>query len=267
MDIQTNLEPQNPETDGGLPQPTLPPPTQPASPGGQNTSLAVPVSIVIAGALIAFAVYSSPNKIAAPTGAANNAAADVAGAVELRAVDNSDHILGNPNAQVKVIEFSDTECPFCKRFHTTMQQVMNEYGKDGRVAWVYRHLPLDSLHPKARKEAEATECAFKLGGNEKFWAYLDKIFEVTPTNNGLDLALLPKLASDLGIDKAAFEQCLNSGEFAAAITKSIEEGTKAGAQGTPYSLVVTKSGKKLQINGALPYDSVKQIIDSALAEK
>ena len=148
-----------------------------------------------------------------------------------------------------------------------MQQVMNEYGKDGKVAWVYRHLPLDSLHPKARKEAEATECVFKLGGNEKFWAYLNKIFEITPANNGLAPSLLPKLATDLGIDRAAFEQCLSSGEFAQAITKSVEEATKAGAQGTPYSLVVTKSGKKLPINGALPYESVKQIIDSALAEK
>ena len=262
MDTQTNLEPQNPEMDGGLPQPALPPPTP------QNTNFAVPASIVIAGALIAFAVYTSPNKITPPTAVpSNNAAADVAGAVELRNVDNSDHVLGNPNAQVKVIEFSDTECPFCKRFHATMQQVMDEYGKDGRVAWVYRHLPLDSLHPKARKEAEATECVFKLGGNEKFWAYLNKIFEITPANNGLDHALLPKLAADLGIDRAAFEQCLSSGEFAEAITKSVEEATKAGAQGTPYSLVVTKSGKKLPINGALPYESVKQIIESALAEK
>src|SRR3989338_2531696 len=99
-----------------------------------------------------------------------------------------DHLRGDPKATVKVVEFSDLECPFCKNFHRTMQQVMSEYS--GQVAWVYRHFPLDSLHSKARKEAEASECAAELGGNDGFWAYVDKLFEITPSNNGLDPNLL-----------------------------------------------------------------------------
>src|SRR3546814_2871400 len=67
--------------------------------------------------------------------------------------------MGSPDASVKVIEFSDFECPFCKGFHRTMGQVMEEYGQDGKVAWVYRHFPIDSIHSKARKEAQASECA------------------------------------------------------------------------------------------------------------
>ena len=143
---------------------------------------------------------------------------------------------------------------------------MDIYGKDGRVAWVYRHLPLDSIHPKSRKEITAAECANKLGGNEKFWAYIDKVFEITPANNGLDLTLLPKLAQDLGLDRGAFEQCLASTEFDKFIEDSIADATRAGAQGTPYSIIISKSGKKTPINGALPYESVKQAIDTALAE-
>src|SRR3546814_8173358 len=72
----------------------------------------------------------------------------ISGAV--RPVSGEDHVMGSPDASVKVIEFSDFECPFCKGFHRTMGQVMEEYGQDGKVAWVYRHFPIDSIHSKAR---------------------------------------------------------------------------------------------------------------------
>jgi protein-disulfide isomerase len=255
-----NIQPEtNMNEEGGSSLPSLPPAPPPSN-------FAVPGAIVIAGALIAFAVYSSPKSPSVGV-TANQGQAAVASAAKLRPVDGSDHILGNPNADVKIVEYSDTECPFCKRFHTTLKQAMDEYGKDGRVAWVYRHLPLDALHSKARKESEATECVRKLGGNEKFWAYLDSIFEITPSNNGLDESLLPKLAGNIGIDKAAFESCLASGEFASTVSESVIEATKAGAEGTPYTLVIAKNGKQFPINGALPYASVKQTIETALAEK
>ncbi len=131
---------------------------------------------------------------------------DAAGAV--KPVDGEDHIRGNPNAPVKLVEFSDFECPFCKRFHPIMKRLMEEYGKEGKVAWVYRHFPIDSLHSKARKEAQAAECANELGGNEAFWTFTDKLFAVTPSNNRLDLGLLPRVAEEIGLDRAAFEACL-----------------------------------------------------------
>src|SRR5574343_1436136 len=105
------------------------------------------------------------------------------------------------------VEYSDTECPFCKQFHSTLRQMMDEYGKDGKVAWVYRHFPIDGLHPKARKEAEATECANELGGPSKFWEYTNMIYERTPGNDGLDPANLPKFAKEIGLDEKAFTEC------------------------------------------------------------
>lgn len=110
--------------------------------------------------------------------------------ITLEPVTEKDHVYGNPQAELLIIEYSDPECPFCKRFHETMTQVMKEYGDAGKVAWVYRHFPLDSIHSKARHEAEAIECAGELGGNEKFWAYLNKLMEITPSNNQLDPSLL-----------------------------------------------------------------------------
>lgn len=93
-----------------------------------------------------------------------------------------DHIRGSRDAPVTLLEYSDLECPFCKQFHTTLQRATQEY--DGKVRWVYRHFPLDALHSKARKEAEAAECAAAQG---KFWEFLDRLFAVAPSNNGLEI--------------------------------------------------------------------------------
>ena len=232
----------------------------------EKPNLMIPGAIVLAGVLVALAVLvtrGGDNN----TAAVGNAVGQNPPEITLRPVQDSDHILGNPGADLVIIEYSDTECPFCKNFQNTMKQIIAEYGKDGKVAWVYRHFPLAQLHTKAAKEAEATECAAEIGGKQKFWDYINKIFEVTPSNDGLDLAILPKIAEELGINKKQFEECLSSGKFSAAVEASYQEALKAGGRGTPYSLILTKSGEKLPIDGAQPYASVKAIIESLLKAK
>jgi len=140
-----------------------------------------------------------------------------------------------------------------------MHQIVDNYGN--KVAWVYRHFPIDALHPKARKEAEATECAASLAGNDGFWKYIDKIYEITPSNNKLDPALLPEIANEIGVDKQEFETCLSSQKFKDKINNYISDGAKAGAQGTPYSLVLVNGKVVDVINGAQPFDQVKTLID------
>lgn len=178
--------------------------------------------------------------------------------IKLAAITDKDHIRGNRNAKVTVVEFSDTECPFCKRFHPTMNQVIDTYGD--KVAWVYKHFPLDSIHSKARKEAEASECAAELAGNDGFWKYLDRLFEITPSNDGLDLALLPKIAEDIGINRNKFEDCLNSGRKADIVAKHLAEAQAAGGNGTPYSIIVA-GDEKIPVSGALPFAQLKAMID------
>ena len=109
---------------------------------------------------------------------------------DLDPVRADEHISGNPRAEIFIVEYSDFECPFCKTFHQTMKEIMREYPADGKVAWVYRHFPLDQIHSQARKEGEASECAAELAGNKGFWDYTNKLFEITPSNNKLDLGLL-----------------------------------------------------------------------------
>ncbi len=93
----------------------------------------------------------------------------------MKAVDSSDHIKGDPNAPIKLVVYTDMQCPFCAQFHATALQVVDEY--NGQVALVYRHFPLDQLHPTTRALSEGSECAAELGGGDAFWAFFDKAFE------------------------------------------------------------------------------------------
>ncbi len=227
----------------------------------EQNKLAIPIAIIIAGAIIAGAVfYSNKGKVAD-----KNTGTVTEENVELAPISDKDHIFGNPNAPIVFVEYSDTECPFCKKFHETMNQVMSEYGKDGKVAWVYRQFPIDQLHSKARKESQATECAGEVGGNDKFWAYLNKLFSITPSNNNLDLSLLPTIATDVGLDKAKFEECLASDRWNDKVEADYQSGVKAGVRGTPHTImVVKKDGSMFPISGAQPYATVKAAIEEAL---
>ncbi len=222
--------------------------------------LAIPISIVIAGILIAGALYfSNANPPKASTQLLNTESSS-----NMRPVSAEDHILGNPGADLVIVEYSDTECPFCKQFHTTMRRLMSEYGKDGKIAWVYRHFPIDSLHSKARNEAEATECANELGGNAKFWEYTNLLYDTTTSNNSLDPAELPKIAKAVGLDTKAFSTCLASGKYADKVEADYQNAVKSGGRGTPHSIIISKDGLQTVIQGAQPYDNLKQIIDVLL---
>lgn len=223
--------------------------------------LSVPIAIVIAGGLIAGALYYSNTKTAKQVAQVPTVPEQT---FDMEPVSADDHIIGNPNADLVIVEYSDTECPYCKVFHQTMLRVMKEYGESGKVAWVYRHFPIDSLHEKARKEAEATECAAELGGEEKFWAYTNTLYATTNSNDSLDPAELPKIAKVVGLDVKAFNTCLSSGKYAEKVEAHYQDAVRAGGRGTPNSIIVSKDGTKIQIQGAQPYEAVKALIDAHL---
>lgn len=223
-----------------------------------------PVAILLAGVMVSFSVLAAGGvdilKQGLPAQAGNERQAEDDAGAEAGLqpqVAKDDYIRGNPNASITIVEYSDLECPFCKRFHPTMLQVLAEYGD--QVRWVYRHFPLDAIHSKADKEAEAAECAGELGGNGKFWAYIDKVYEITPSNNGLDLSLLPQVARDLGLDQNKFERCLSSGKYAEKVESQYQEGIRFGVNGTPGSFV-----NAVPVRGALPYENLKAIVESEL---
>lgn len=178
-----------------------------------------------------------------------------------------DHVRGNAGAPVTLIEYSDFECPFCKNFHATMKKVVDE--SRGQVRWVYRHFPLDQLHPvKARKEAAASECAAELGGNEAFWKFADGFFAVTPSNNRTDIdTVLPRIAREIGLDAAKFASCQASGRHDRRVEEDVQNALATGGTGTPWTLVVSKGGKTYPLSGAQPLSVVKQLVDLASRDK
>ncbi len=234
-------------------------------PAQQN--LAVPIAIVIAGILVAGAVVLT-NKQSAPTQAQPTAAQQQAQQPaqkevpkETYALAKDDHILGNPEAPVRIIEYSDFQCPFCKRFHPTIKQIMDEYGKTGEVALVYRHFPLDTIHPQARPLAIASECVYEQGGDAAFWKAYDMILSQAGDFNLKDLSPIAKAA---GVDAAKMQSCVDSQKHNDRVDRDFTSGVNAGVSGTPFSFVVHKDGRVEKIGGAYPYTNVKAILDSLL---
>jgi protein-disulfide isomerase len=229
---------------------------------------AIPVAIFLGFALIAAAIYFSGSNRVAPTPAAvitneDQPAQPTTG--KIRPVDATDHIKGNPNAPIVIVEYSDYDCPFCKNFHETMNQVMENYGASGKVAWVYRHLPIEQLHPSAPRIAAASECVAELAGNDAFWKFSDLVFGEREINEPTNLSRLTEFATSAGADPAEFNACLESGRTASNVAEDEADAALAGAEGTPFSLVIVGE-KQGVINGAQPYSVVSQIIETLLTQ-
>jgi protein-disulfide isomerase len=175
-----------------------------------------------------------------------------------------DHIFGNPDAPVSLIEYSDFECPYCKRFHATARKAVDEY--QGKVNWVYRHFPLSFHNPGAQKQAEAAECAAELGGNDGFWAYTDALYERTKSGGrGFPLSALVPLAEELGMDGAEFRACLDSGRHTARVQEDLQEGSRIGVTGTPGNVLLNnETGEVHMMPGALPYERLSAQLEKLL---
>ncbi|MGK2848719.1 MAG: DsbA family protein [Minisyncoccota bacterium] len=183
----------------------------------------------------------------------------------------NDPVLGKKDAPVTIVEFSDFECPFCKRaFTEVLPQLKKEYIETGKVKLVYKDFPLD-FHANAQKEAEAAQCAFDQGGDAIYYQYHDSIFTQTKGNGtGLELTELPLIAQKLGLDQAKFQKCLDSGKNEQEVKDDMAEGEKVGVSGTPSWVIGKSNGDSIEgklIVGAQPYAALKAVIDSALEEK
>ncbi len=177
---------------------------------------------------------------------------------------SADHVSGDANAPLTIVEYSDFQCPFCQRFHPVMQQVMKDYA--GKVKWVYRYFPLTSLHPYAEKSAEAAQCASDQG---RFWEMADAFFNTQGqwTNTGLDTKMLEGLARQAGVaNLKKFDDCVAGGTYASLIQSEEQGGESAGVTGTPGSFLIAPDGSSQSILGAQPYATVKAMIDADLAK-
>lgn len=183
---------------------------------------------------------------------------------------DDDPVLGNKNASVTLIEFSDYECPFCKRhFDQSYPQLKKDYIDSGKVKLVYRDLPLPFHDPMATTEAIAANCARESGGDTTYFKYHDEIFKRTTSNgNGLTKDDLFDIASTLGLNSSNFRACLESEKYKEEIQKDLDDASKVGASGTPTFFIGKSSNsgtiEGVRIVGAQPYSVFKSQIDKLL---
>ncbi len=183
---------------------------------------------------------------------------------------DDDAVLGDKDAPVTIIEFSDYQCPFCRKFWTeTFNQLKKDYIDTGKVKFVYRDFPLESIHPAAFPSAEVANCVREKGGDSAYYKMHDKIFQEGNKLDGGDANTGPvrstaqygseelkKWAKDIGYDIGS---CLDSGKFKSEVQKDLADGSSAGVSGTPGFFV---NGKL--VSGAQPYSVFKQLIDAEL---
>lgn len=228
-----------------------------------SPKLSLPVAIIIAGVLIAGAVFFTQSNGAvalsdSPLGKNNTPQTIPAENLpNFRGVSEDDHIFGSLDAPVSIIEFSDYECPYCQLLHPTLQKIVAEYPS---VNWIYRHFPL-SGHANALGSSIAAECVAKLEGNDAFWTFTSALFANQAT---LSDVFYKSVASDLGIDAAAFAACQAEPGIADLVREDLNEIVSVGGSATPSVIIVTASGKYLPFTGALEYDDIAGLIDFAL---
>lgn len=240
-------------------------------------SFLIPISIIVAGVFVAGAVLMSSGKSTSGDAApAQDTVADVQGTEEdptaTVSIDD-DPVLGNrESAKVAIVEFSDYECPFCKRhFDQTYSQIKKNFIDTGDAILVFRDFPLSFHDPLATKEARAAECVQDIAGDGKYYEYHDLIFTNTTSNgNGLAESKLYDLAEKVGINRAEFSSCYDSGKFEDEVAKDLSDGQKAGISGTPGFVIGTLNDDGtvdgVKVSGAQPYSVFEQVINEQLSK-
>lgn len=240
------------------------------APISNNTNmkdLLIPISIIIAGVAVGAGLYfgGSPTDTAAPLQPSEATAQAAGNTDKVNPVTADDHIRGDVNAPIKLVEYSDFDCPFCSRFHDVMNDVIEKY--DGEVAWVFRQFPLEQLHPQAPAVAVASECVAEIGGNDAFWKYADAYFGARGSGDKTAHSeLIPRSVTSAGVSQQAFTECFESGRLTEAVQSDMDNAVETGGRGTPWSIIVGPSGKTYPVNGALPIQALEQIIDLAIKE-
>jgi protein-disulfide isomerase len=237
----------------------------------KSNKFLIPLAIIIAGGLIVWGITStkqntSPEDAPTPTSEEPTNPTNI----NLVSVLPTDYILGNPDADLILISFSDFECSFCKIFHQTMHQVIDEYGKDGRVAWIFRQFPIHGV--TAEEKSAAAKCAGQLGGNNKFWEMSDRIFQTEfSQERNFVTEQLAEIARALKLEEKDFLDCLDDKATMTSVQQEYQTGVEAGVLGesgttggTPHTIILTRMGKTYPINGAQPYNVIQSVIDLIL---
>lgn len=223
-----------------------------------QSSINVPTAIIIAGVLIAGAILYGFMYLPPKTGEQKPAAT----ASMIPPISGEDHVIaGDPkSAKLVLVEYSDLECPFCARFHPTLERIAKEY--EGKVAWVYRQFPLSQIHQHALPAAIASECVASQKGSAAFASFVSYVFA---NQQRIGPSLYHEAAARSGISAEDLDACIAKQESLTRIQDQTSDAIAAGGQGTPFTVILNQKGETLgTIPGALSYEQVKPQIEALL---
>jgi protein-disulfide isomerase len=226
----------------------------------KNNSLTFALVILISGIIIGGGIFITRTNILTNMFSKDEVTEEI---TQIQPISEDDHILGNPDADVIVIEYSDYECPFCLEFHETMNRLIDEYGQDGRLAWVYRHMPLEEIHLNSKRLALNSECISNIRGNSAFWEFSNQIFDNAP--NSFLKVNSDKIISNLGINTEEVNSCIERDEIISKVEADIKDGKYLQSIdrefGTPYNIIITKTGLVQTVSGTIPYSTLRDLIE------
>lgn len=224
----------------------------------------LPISIVLIGVIISAGIYIARISPEVETNEQE--------IIKIQPISEFDNILGNPEAKVTIIEYSDFACPFCQAFHETMNRLFDEYIKTGQVAWVYRHLPVTETHGNSYGASVASECVAEYDRENNrenlFFQYANKIFNDAPIT--LEPENLKLLAINLGVEESFYDECVASDRHNINIDRSIDDAQILAENerdfATPYLIIYSNTGLQTTISGAESYENMIEIIEALLAQ-
>lgn len=229
-----------------------------------NEKNLIPLSILVAGIFIGLSIYLTSDEKTPVVIEKNN---EEKKEITAKRVDTlNDHILGNKDAEVFLVEYSDLECSFCKNYNkNVIKKLQQKYKDNEKLAFVFRHFPLTSKHPSSFEQAVSLECAAKLGGEKKFFEFKEKIFSETASDGHFSSSRLSEISQELGLKKDDFDTCLKNPNSIKKVTDSYNEAISIGLTSTPSVFIQLKSGETYSIPA--DYEVTKNLIEAYFSEK
>lgn len=215
----------------------------------------IPIAILIAGVILAVTLFL--------VRASDALAPSKGDPSQMRPVSVNEHVFGNPDAKIVFVTYADIDSSHTKDFQQAMEQLLVEYGPEGKVAWVYRHFPIFDENDYSAQHAEAAECVAELSGNTAFLRFIDAIQAAAPDSAEFDPSAYPVIAEQLGIDTTELMSCIESHRFQGKVADDLENAIRAGGTGSPYTIVLIEGKKPRSINGSVPYQTLKQAVEAA----
>lgn len=231
-----------------------------------KSKLLLPISIVLAGLFIGGAIIYT-NKIQKNTTAPNGQTAPTTEKIDKPST--RDHVQGDLNSGVVFVEYTDLDCPACSFFQPFVVQAVNEYAKTGKIAWVYRHMPLTQIpgHEDSALKGQAAECVAEIAGESKFFEFVNNVFAMSEEQKQAGLDALNPIYEKIGVKAADIKKCVESGKYSSKVLGQYEAAKKAGVRATPTTVVFV-GDQSFPIEGATrSYDELKQIIETVLQSK